>query len=155
MRAAMIEALEPAYPVVSKPGPGVLRLRLAITNVYLGKPKHKFGQYTPIGLVASGVKKAKGKSKKNYSLQNASVEAEMFDSQSGERLAVRIDTKPVKVSEITKKKAWGEDDEEEEQKTAKMSWETELGLIDFKIKKYQEGPNTNSDFLFEVYREKC
>ncbi len=131
MRAALIEALDPDYPVVSKPGPGVLRLRLAITNVYLGKPKHKFGQYTPIGLIASGVKKAKGTSKKNYSLQNASVESEMFDSQSGERLAVRIDTKPIKVSEQTKKNAWGDDDEEGEQKAAKMSWETVVESMRF------------------------
>ena len=131
MRAALIESLEPDYPVVSKPGPGVLRVRFAITNVYLGKPKHKFGQYTPIGLIASGVKKAKGTSKKNYSLQNASVEAEIFDSQSGERLAVRIDTKPIKVSEQTKKQAWGDDDEDEKQKAAKMSWEAVVESMRF------------------------
>ncbi len=38
-RAALVEALEPDYPVVSKPGAGVLGLRLAITNVHAKKKK--------------------------------------------------------------------------------------------------------------------
>lgn len=142
MRAALIEALEPDYPVVSRPGPGVLRVRLAITNVYLGKPKHRFGQYTPIGLLASGVKKATGKSKKNFTLKNASVEAEMFDSQNGERLSVRIDTKPVKVTE-KKKKVTEEEEEDDEwgepqsKKAAKMSWETVVESMRFYSKHFR------------------
>jgi hypothetical protein len=97
MRAIMIEALEPDYPVVSKAGPGVMGARIAITNLYLGKPKRKFGQYSPIGLLVSGAKKVTGKSKpKNFSLKEASVEAEMFDSLTGERMAVRLDTKPLR-----------------------------------------------------------
>jgi len=95
MRAVMIAALEPDYPVVSKSGPGVLVARIAITNVYLDKPKHKFGQYSPIGLLASGVKKIAGKPK-NFSIKNASVEAEMFDFEIGDRVAVRVDTSPLR-----------------------------------------------------------
>jgi hypothetical protein len=106
MRAVMIEALEPDYPVVSQPGPGVMGARIAITNVHLGKPKHRLGQYTPIGLLASGAKKLAGKSK-NLSLKDASVEAEMFNVQSGERLAVRIDTKPLRsMKGKPKKMSW-------------------------------------------------
>ena len=95
MRAVMIAALEPDYPVVSKAGPGVIVARIAITNVYLDKPKHKFGQYSPIGLLASGVKKVAGVPK-NFSIKNASVEAEMFDFEIGERIAVRTDTRPLR-----------------------------------------------------------
>ena len=95
MRAVMIAALEPDYPVVSKTGPGVLVARIAITNVYLDKPKHRFGQYSPIGLLASGVKTIAGKPK-NFSIKNASVEAEMFDFEIGERVAVRTDTSPLR-----------------------------------------------------------
>ena len=95
MRAVMVAALEPEYPVVSKAGPGVLVARLAITNVYLDKPKHKFGQYTPIGLLASGLKGIAGVPK-NFSIRNASVEAEMFDFEIGERVAVRVDTSPLR-----------------------------------------------------------
>ena len=108
MRVVMTEALEPDTPVVSEAGPGVIILRIAITNVHLGKPEHRFGQYLPIGLAVSGVKKLAGKSR-NLSLKDASIEAEMFDPQTGERLAVRIDTKPLRSL----------NDESEE-----MSWET-------------------------------
>lgn len=95
MRIAMIEALEPEYPVVSKPGPGVMVGRIAITNVHLGKPAHRIGQYTPIGLLFGGVQKLAGV-EKDLTLKDAMVEAELFDSQSGERLAVRVDTRPLR-----------------------------------------------------------
>ena len=108
MRAVMTEALEPDTPVVSKAGPGVIILRIAITNVHLGKPERRVREYLPIGLAVSGIKKLAGKSK-NLSLKDASVEAEMFDPQTGDRLAVRIDTKPLR----------NMSDESEE-----MSWET-------------------------------
>ena len=36
-RRAIVEELEPDYPVVGKPGPGVLGIRMAITNVYVTK----------------------------------------------------------------------------------------------------------------------
>lgn len=108
MRAVMTEALEPDTPVVSKAGPGVIIMRIAITNVHLGKPQHRFGQYLPIGLAVSGLRQLAGKSR-NLSLQDASIEAAMYDPQTGERLAVRIDTKPLRSL----------DGEAEE-----MSWET-------------------------------
>lgn len=95
MRTAMIEALEPTYPVVNRVGPGVMVARIAITNVHLGKPKHQIGQYSPVGLLFGGIKKLAGKSR-NLSLKNASVEAQMYDAKSGKRIAVRIDTKPLR-----------------------------------------------------------
>ena len=95
MRAVMIDAMEPDYPVVSKPGPGVLVARLAITNVYLGKPPFRLRHFTPIGLVVGGVKKLAGVPK-NFSIKNASVESELFDGQSGKRVGVRIDTRPTR-----------------------------------------------------------
>jgi hypothetical protein len=95
LRAAMIHAMEPDYPVVSRPGAGVLVARLAITNVYLGKPPFRLRHFTPIGLVVGGVKKLAGVPK-NFSIKNASVEAELFDGQTGKRVAVRIDTRPIR-----------------------------------------------------------
>jgi hypothetical protein len=106
MRAVFIAALEPDYNVVSQMGPGVLVVRIAITNVYLDKPKHKFGQFTPIGLLASGVKKIAGKPK-NFSIKNASVETEVFDFEIGERIAVRADMRPLRsLNEDPKELTW-------------------------------------------------
>ena len=95
MRGVMTEALDPDYPVVSLPGSGVMVARIAITNVHLKKPKHRLGQYTPIGLLATGIKALAGKSK-NISLEGASVEAEIVESRRGGRLGVRLGIKPLR-----------------------------------------------------------
>jgi hypothetical protein len=91
-RAAIVEELEPDYPVVSKPGAGVLGLRLAITNVHVKKKKRGLLGYTPIGIVATAAKKAiKGQP---VSLVNATIEVEMLDAGSNERIGVLIDSGP-------------------------------------------------------------
>ncbi len=91
-RAVIVEELEPDYPVVSKPGAGVLGLRLAITNVHVKKKKRGLLGYTPIGIVATAAKRAiKGKA---ISLVNATIEVEMLDAVSNERLGVLIDSGP-------------------------------------------------------------
>lgn len=86
------EALEPDYPVVSQRGPGVLRIRLALTNVRLEK-KRRITSYLPIGLAVTGVRRLSGRMT-NVRLQATSLEAEMLDSVSGRRIAVRIDNAP-------------------------------------------------------------
>ncbi len=124
MRAAMINAMEPDYPIVTRPGPGVLVARIAITNVYLGKPKHRIGQYSPIGLVLGGVKKLAG-AQKNFSIKNASVEAEMFDAQSGKRVAVRIDTRPLRsLDEDSQRSEDLEDFEDPFDDPKELSWDS-------------------------------
>jgi len=123
MRAVMIHAMEPDYPVVTRPGPGDMVARLAITNVYLGKPPFRLREYTPIGLVIGGVKTLAGVPK-NFSIKNASVEAELFDGQSGKRVAVRIDTRPIRsldedpqsTGEIDDFEEWSDDPKE-------LSWD--------------------------------
>lgn len=87
-RAAIVSELEPDYPVVSKPGPGVLGIRMAITNVEVTKKKRGLLGYTPAGLVLSTAVKAIGD---NVSLQDATIEVELLDSQSNERLGALID----------------------------------------------------------------
>ena len=86
------EELEPDFPVVTQPGPGVLRIRLALTNVKL-KKKRRVVSYLPIGLAVSGVRRLSGRMN-NVQLQATSLEAEMLDSVSGRRIAVRIDNAP-------------------------------------------------------------
>jgi len=86
--AAIINELEPEYPVVSKPGPGVLGLRFAITNVYVKKAKLRVLNFTPIGAVVRAGKAIAGK---NISLADATIEFEMLDLQTNERLGAIVD----------------------------------------------------------------
>ncbi len=87
-RLALINALEPEYPVVDKPGPDVLGIRLAITNVYVKKKKRGLLGYTPVGLVVTTGRALAGK---NISLTDATIEIEVLDSQTNERLGALID----------------------------------------------------------------
>jgi hypothetical protein len=106
-RAAIVAELEPAYPVVSKPGAGVLVLRIAITDVYTKKKKRGLLGYTPIGLVATSAKNlAVGPA---ISLVDAVIEAEMIDSQTNERVGALIDRQSASKGKKKKKKtSWDE-----------------------------------------------
>jgi hypothetical protein len=92
-RAAMIQTLEPEYPVVSQTGPGVMRLSMAITNLSITKKRKRLVNYTPVGLVVGGLRSLADEFS-NISLGAATVEADITDSSSGERIAARIATKP-------------------------------------------------------------
>ena len=99
---SLFAALGDAYPVVSKPGPDVLRIRLALTNVEISKPvRNIISTVTPIGLAVSvGKKAATGSSP---GVGGASMEVELVDSMTGERLAAAIDTfNATKVDAFTK-----------------------------------------------------
>ena len=61
---------------------------MAITNVYVTKKKRGLLGYTPVGLVVSTAVKQIGD---NMSLQDATIEVELLDSQSNERLGALID----------------------------------------------------------------
>ena len=88
LRIHLIDALEPRYPVVHKSGPGVARIRIAITGVKLKKrsdiAKEAFG-VMPIG-------RALNRSQTPIVLlDDASMEMEILDSSTGKRLVVAID----------------------------------------------------------------
>jgi hypothetical protein len=68
---AIIGALEPDYPVVDKPGPGVMEIRIAITNVYATKAKK--GMF------------------RSVKLADGALEAEMLDSITGARLGALVE----------------------------------------------------------------
>ena len=86
--AVMQDELEPEYPVVSKPGPGVAVARVAISGVKLKKKKRGLLGYTPVGFVATSALNAAGK---RVSLVDATIEAEVLDGASNERVAVLVD----------------------------------------------------------------
>ena len=88
---SIIKALSDKYQFVSEPGPGVMRIRLALTNVEPIKLGADFlTAVVPVGVAINLVKVvATGTS---VGVGRTSMEAEIFDTQSKMRLAAAIDT---------------------------------------------------------------
>lgn len=88
------KAADAEIPIVDKPGPGVTRVRGALTAVDL-KKHLKPWEYIPIGMVAAGVKEAAGVRKHDVHIF---VEWEMTDSVTNEPLARAVrETKGIKL----------------------------------------------------------
>ncbi len=103
------------FPVVQQPGPTTVVVRVAIVDVYMTKSRFRIWNITPIGLTLYGMKNALGK---NVSLVEATVEAEVLDSETGERIAV-----------IVQKKGQHKD-KEMELKEQKTSWNEVAQVMD-------------------------
>jgi hypothetical protein len=87
---ALVNALKDRYPIVDRPGQGVLRIRTAITDVEPGSPVAGAATtIVPVGATVSVIKKATTGS--NMAVGRASMEIELLDSLSGVRLAAAID----------------------------------------------------------------
>ena len=87
---ALFAAVKGGYEIVDQPGPGVMRVRVAITGVKPSSPvANTLSTIVPVGIVASGATKAV--SGDNLGTGEAATEMEMLDSQSGERLAAAVD----------------------------------------------------------------
>lgn len=123
MRAVMTANLEPAYPVVSQPGPGVMRMSLAITNLKITKKRKNLINYTPVGLVVGGLRQL-ADALSNISLEGAMVEADIVDTQSDERIAVRIATKPFAQANVSENE---------------MSWSSLEAAFEFYAKEVRSG----------------
>jgi hypothetical protein len=96
---AMVEALGDAYPLVAEPGPDVLRFRVAITDLIPSKLDSVEDRTLDL---MSGVETRlkKGSLGKQLFIGEASIEAELLDSQTNERLAAAMDTKVTKKYEV-------------------------------------------------------
>lgn len=87
---ALIDAVRTGYKVVDQPGPGVLRVRVAITDIKPGKPvSNTLSSIIPVGIVVAGVTKAA--SGDNLGTGEAATEIVVVDSLSGEQLAAAVD----------------------------------------------------------------
>ena len=90
---AIVKAVEPAYPVVNEPGPDVLRMRIAITDLVPNAPEASVVTlavpFVWVGEAGAGV--AQGKAGSTPFLGEASVEAEALDSVSSKQLAAYIE----------------------------------------------------------------
>jgi len=101
---AFAEALANAYPLVDKPGTGVMRIRTAIIDLVPSKPGLSgVTTVVPIGLAIDLVKSGAGGG--HTGVGQASIEVEFLDSMTNERIAAALDTKPGdKLEGLTK---WG------------------------------------------------
>lgn len=77
--------------VVDQPGPEVLYVRMAASNVHLAKKKRGLLGYTPAGLVVGAAVSAGEEMKQKIILQDMNLEFEFQDSQSQEILAAIVD----------------------------------------------------------------
>lgn len=78
-REAVIEKVQDAYPVVDEPGPDVLRIRAAVTDVIPANPTANVAAAVAVGIPLD--------------MGGASIEAEFLDSVSQERIAALVDQK--------------------------------------------------------------
>jgi hypothetical protein len=115
----LINALEPDYPEVNKPGPDVLGIRLAITNVHVKKKKRGLLGYTPVGLVVTTGIALAGK---NISLTDATIEVEVLDSVTNERIGALIDKQSAPP---------------EKRKKGKISWEEVESTLKFYAERFR------------------
>lgn len=87
---ALIDAVRTGYKVVDQPGPGVLRVRTAITDIKPSKPvSNTLSSIIPVGIVVAGVTKAS--SGDNLGTGEAATEIVVVDSLSGKQLAAAVD----------------------------------------------------------------
>jgi hypothetical protein len=111
-RQALVDELQKSgrYKVVKDPGPGVLHLRAALTDVQPARAKTnaavKGGALAASAALAPGASLAMPR----LSVGRASIEAEMSDSQSGERMIAVVTSKQGRrfFSGLRGVKKWGD-----------------------------------------------
>jgi hypothetical protein len=87
---ALLEAVKDGYEVVDQPGPDVLWVRVAITDMVPSNPTaNTLSSIIPVGLVVAGATKAI--SDANLGTGEAATEMEVLDSMTKERLAAAVD----------------------------------------------------------------
>ena len=104
---AFMEALKEDYEIVHEPGPGVLRIRAAITDLSPTKPGiNTITTVLPVGLAVSILKR--GVSGSHVGTGDVSTEAEILDSLTNEVLAAAMDFQAGKKYRVDKAMSkWG------------------------------------------------
>lgn len=96
------------HPVIEQPRANTIRIRFALTNVYLKKKKRPWwGWATPVSIAAYTLKGALGQ---KYSLVEATVEFEAVDNDTGQRLAVAVYKKGQRKGEYVEEEGTSWDD---------------------------------------------
>jgi hypothetical protein len=87
---ALVEAVKDGYEVVDQPGPDVLWVRAAITDVEPSSPvSNTLSSIVPVGMVVAAG--AKATTDANLGTGEAATEVEVLDSMTKERLAAAVD----------------------------------------------------------------
>jgi hypothetical protein len=93
MQNAIIQALQDQYAIVSKPGSGVVRVKIAITDIDYSVPALNALPQTKIfGLGIGG----------------ASMEGELLDSETGEQIAALVESQKGKRLSLAGLEKWGD-----------------------------------------------
>jgi len=101
---AIVAAFKDKYPIVTEPGPGVARIRIAITGIKASKPAlSSISSISPLGMAFSLVKK--GVTGSWTGAGATSAELETLDSLSEDVIAVAIDERAAGYTERFSK--WG------------------------------------------------
>jgi hypothetical protein len=98
-RTAAVGRLQDRYPVVAEPGSDVVRIRAAIVDLHRENPIHLY-QFTPVGIVLTGVKEATGLdavtrdrvAAGNSYIIAATIEVGFYDSTTNELLGAYRDS---------------------------------------------------------------
>jgi hypothetical protein len=91
-RTSMAQALADTYMIVEQPGPNVIYLRFAMSNLQLKKKRKGLLSYTPVGIVAGVAKSALTTDiTKKIDLKGLTMEMEVLDSNSEEQLAALLE----------------------------------------------------------------
>jgi hypothetical protein len=105
---AVRENIDKFYPLVDQPGPDVMRIRVAITDLVPGKPgMSAVSTVMPIGLGLSIIKKAA--TGKHTGVGETGMEMEVLDSSTNTRIAAAIDQQAG--SKLAGMKKWGSAEE--------------------------------------------
>ena len=87
---SLIKVLESRYTITDQPGPDVLRIRTAITDIEPGHPfAGSISSVLPVGIAISSATKAV--SDTNVGVGRAAMEIELVNSTTDERLAAAVD----------------------------------------------------------------
>ena len=101
---AIVKALEDTYPVVEEPGPDVVRLRIAVTDIVPTKPEASVVTlvvpFVWLGEAGAGV--AEGEAGSTPFVGEATVEMEALDSETSEQIGAYIETRVGKKYHWTK-----------------------------------------------------
>ncbi len=87
---SLVEKLQDAYPVVTIPGPDVLRIRVAITHVKAGNPVlGAASAVLPVGVAVNALSNVT--TGESVNVGEATIEAEFLDSETGKVVAAIMD----------------------------------------------------------------